>query len=407
MAFFTGSETRSGVIDPRNPKDPALKELFGLGAQAATGVSVTEDSAMRLSAVFACVRLISNNMAQLPLHFYQHADSRGDLAKEHPLYRITHRKPNPYMTSYQWRSMMQSNVLLSGNAYSEIERDMAGRVKALWPWPSNQVRPVQDGWNITYEFSTKGGLRTLPREQVFHLRGLSRNGLIGISNIAAAREAIGLGLAIDQFAGKFFSNGSATHNILSLQDTVSAEKKKEIQAAFEQWHRGIENAHRLAVVDLGAKLESVGLSNEDAQLLETRKFSRAEIASIFGVQPHLIGEMDSATFSNIEQQSLEHVQYTLSPWMENWEQQLAADLLSDDEIDFYWKHNPRALLRGDARTQMWALGQGINWGIYSPNDARDLLDMNPRQDGDDYLQPSNLIVSGAEAWPTNDGTMET
>lgn len=377
----------------------ALVDFLTGGLPTAAGVEVSPDSAMRLAAVHACVQRLAENIAQLPLFLYlrnRENPTDNQPAWDHPLYPVLHHRPNPYITSYQFRQMMQAYLGLRGNAYAEIERDGAGRIIGLWPWPPNRVRVERDGWKVTYWFQTKGGKEVgLPPERVLHLRGLSLDGVMGLSPIAAARETIGWGMAASEFAAKFFANGATPRFALVHPGRLGEEGVKNVRESFEKVYAGLSNAHRVPVLEEAMEIKSFGVSMEDAQFLESRKFNRSEIAGIYGVPPHMIGDHEHSTFSNVENLSIQFVIYTLGPWIQNWEQQLNLSLLTAEEQELYKSEFlVDGLLRGDAMSRWKAYATAIQWGVMSPNEARDRENMPPREGGDEYLRPVNMAVSG-------------
>ncbi len=386
---------RALAIDGRHPGDPALLSLLRLGLDTAAGIDVDEESAFRLSTVYSCINVLSRDLAQIPFHLMKEERASRDKRKayDHPLYRLLHTKPNSVMTAFQFRQMMQAQVLWRGNAYAEIEYGNNGRPRQLWPWPSSQVREVWDGWKVKYYFRVAGGKETpLPPERVLHVRGLSLDGKTGLSPISYMRETLGEAMAAQQFGAKFFANGATPPIILSHPKLLIDRARKNIRESFEEAYTGLNNAHRPLVLEDGMTASTLSIKPQDAQFLENRKFTRAEIAAMYNVPLHRINDLERATFSNIEQQSLEYVIYSLGPWLVNWERQIDATCLSDEEEQegYYSKFNVDGLLRGNIDARSKAYASAIQFGWLNPNEVRDKEDLPPREGGDKYLEPANL-----------------
>lgn len=379
------------------PSDPALVRLFGLGTDTASGEQVSEDTALRLAAVWACVNKIAKTVAQIPLQVLQaNTDEQGtttSLAKNHPLYRLLHSQWNPYMTSYQARQMMQATVCLHGNAVAEIEWNNAGQVKALWPWPHSHVRYETDGFAVRYFFRDRRGTETrIPSENILHLRGLVMDGALGLSPIAACRESVGEGFAAQKYGARFYKNNARPGGVIEYDGQFSdQDAEKRFRRSWQEAQSG-DNVHKVAILPQGMKFVPFAISNEDAQFLETRKFNRTEIAAIFDVPPHMIGDLEKATYSNIEHQSLEAVIFNFMAWFVNWEQTLTAALLSPAQQRLYEiKHNVDGLLRGDTKSRWEAHQIAYLIGAKSPNEIRAHEGWNPRPGGDRYVHQANLV----------------
>ena len=378
------------------------RHRFLLGPTAA-GKTVTEQSAMQLTAVYACVRILAEAIAGLPLHLYRRGENGSkDKAAEHPLYFLLHDEPNPEMTSFVFRETMMTHLLLYGNCYSQIIRDGRGQVTALYPLMPNQMSVDRDEKGQLYytylrtneEAATmSGGTVYLMPEDVLHIPGLGFDGLVGYSPIAMARNSIGMALACEEYGAKFFANGASPSGVLEHPGTI-----KDISRLRESWnsvYSGSKNAGKVAILEEGMHYTPISISPNEAQFLETRKFQVDEIARIFHVPPHMIGDLERSTFSNIEQQSLEFVKYTLNPWVCRWEQALTRALLSQREKrEYFIKFNVDGLLRGDYQSRMNGYAVGRQNGWMSANDIRELenLDRIPAEQGGDlYLVNGNMI----------------
>ena len=387
-----------------------------------SGKAVTERSAMQMTAVYSCVRILSEAVAGLPLHLYKYTDNGGKaMALDHPLYHLLHDEPNPEMSSFVFRETLMTHLLLWGNAYAQIIRNGKNEIVALYPLMPNKMSVDRDETGRLYYTYYRGSDEaikdkefavTLQPSDVLHIPGLGFDGLVGYSPIAMAKNAIGMAIACEEYGAKFFANGAAPGGVLEHPGTI-----KDPQRVRESWQStfgGSGNANKIAVLEEGMKYTPIGISPEQAQFLETRKFQINEIARIFRVPPHMVGDLEKSSFSNIEQQSLEFVKYTLDPWVIRWEQSIQRSLLSAGEKSRYFvKFNLEGLLRGDYQSRMngYAIGRQNGW--MSANDIRELenLDRIPAEEGGDlYLINGNMLpLKNAGAFantPTDDGKEE-
>lgn len=374
--------------------------MFG---RSAAGQAVNERSAMQMSAVYACVRILAESIASLPLHFYQYNDAGGkEKAVNHPLYWLLHDEPNPEMSSFSFRETLMTHLLLWGNAYAQIIRNGRGEVIALYPLMPDRMTVDRDArGRIYYEYTRsdsdantlgKKSSVILSPEDVFHIPGLGFDGLVGYSPIAMAKQAIGMGLACDEYGAAFYQNGAQPGGVLEHPNVVKDPKR--VRESWNAIYQGSRNAHRIAVLEEGMTYKPITISPEQAQFLETRKFQIDEIARIFRVPPHMIGDLEKSSFSNIEQQSLEFVKYTLAPWISRWEQAIQRSLLLMSERTRYFaRFNVEGLLRGDYQSRMNGYAVARQNGWMSANDIRELesLDMIPdEQGGNLYLINGNM-----------------
>jgi HK97 family phage portal protein len=388
-----------------------------------SGKTVTERSAMQMTAVYSCVRILSEAVAGLPLHLYRYKEDGGkEKALDHPLYRLLHDEPNPEMSSFVFRETLMTHLLLWGNAYAQVIRNGKGEVIALYPLMPNKMSVDRDENGRLYYTYYRGSDEaiksrdfavTLQPSDVLHIPGLGFDGLVGYSPIAMAKNAIGMAIACEEYGAKFFANGAAPSGVLEHPGTI-----KDPQRVRESWQStfgGSGNANKIAVLEEGMKYTPIGISPEQAQFLETRKFQINEIARIFRIPPHMVGDLEKSSFSNIEQQSLEFVKYTLDPWVTRWEQSIQRTLLSHDEKAVYFaKFNLEGLLRGDYQSRMngYAIGRQNGW--MSANDIRELenLDRIPAEEGGDlYLINGNMLPlrdagAFANTTPNNSGKEE-
>ena len=374
--------------------------MFG---RTVAGQSVNERSALQMSAVYACVRILAESIASLPLHFYKYNDAGGkEKAVDHPLYWLLHDEPNPEMSSFSFRETLMTHLLLWGNAYAQIVRNGRGEVIALYPLMPDRITVDRDArGRIYYEYARsdsdantlgKKSSVILSPEDVFHIPGLGFDGLVGYSPIAMAKQAIGMGLACDEFGAAFFQNGAQPGGVLEHPNVLKDPKR--VRESWNAIYQGSRNAHRIAVLEEGMTYKPISISPEQAQFLETRKFQIDEIARIFRVPPHMIGDLEKSSFSNIEQQSLEFVKYTLAPWISRWEQAIQRSLLLMSERTRYFaRFNVEGLLRGDYQSRMNGYAVARQNGWMSANDIRELesLDLIPAEQGGDlYLINGNM-----------------
>ena len=375
---------------------------FYMGGSSA-GKNVNERSAMQMTAVYSCVRILAEAVAGLPLHLYRYKEDGGkERAIDNNLYHLLHDEPNKEMSSFIFRETLMTHLLLWGNAYAQIIRNGKGEVVALYPLMPNKMQVDRDENGELYyiytrssdEAKTMDGVTVyLTPRDVLHIPGLGFDGLVGYSPIAMAKNAIGLAIATEEYGAKFFANGAAPSGVLEHPGTI-----KDPSRLRENWNStfgGSANSGKVAVLEEGMKYTPISISPEQAQFLETRKFQIDEIARIFMVPPHMVGDLEKSSFSNIEQQSLEFVKYTLDPWVIRWEQSLSRALLNEDEKrKYFFKFNLEGLLRGDYESRMSGYAVARQNGWMSANDIRELENMDkiPAEDGGDlYLINGNML----------------
>lgn len=389
MGFFgkwLGLERRSVI------GEGADWELIVQSLKRGDSGPVTPASSMQIAAVFACVRVLSESIAQLPLKLMQEDGRNREPAKSHPLYRMLNFLPNPEMTSAEFRLTMMGHLALWGNAYAQIVFDRAGRRRELWPLRPDRMTVVraQDGQRL-YRYQTAKGTEDFEWPEIMHLRGGSLDGMVGYSPVALVRRTFEMKSRMDDYGAAFWENDARPGMVLKHPKTLSDKARSNILDSWEDRHRGPAKTNRPALLEEGLDIVSVGIPQTDAQFLESQKFTRSEIAAIFRVPPHMIGDLDRATFSNIEEQAQEFVDYTLAPWIVIWQQAIKRDLLWSWEQDRYYAHFAvQALLRGKHtdRAQFYHTMQQV--GAMSPNDIREYEDLNPIDGGDVYLVPLNM-----------------
>lgn len=385
---------------PKNSTAGSSYRFFTGGSTA--GKNVTERSAMQMTAVYSCVRVLSEAVAGLPLHLYKYRSDGGkEKALNHPLYFLLHDEPNPEMTSFVFRETLMTHLLLWGNAYAQIIRNGKGEVIALYPLMPNRMTVDRDENGRLYYKYYRGNDEAIRCKEyeviispsdVLHTPGLGFDGLVGYSPIAMAKNAIGLAIATEEYGAKFFANGAAPSGVLEHPGTLKNPDK--VRESWNATFGGSHNANKVAVLEEGMKYTPISISPEQAQFLETRKFQINEIARIFRVPPHMVGDLEKSSFSNIEQQSLEFVKYTLEPWLVRWEQSMVRSLLTPNEKrEYFIKFNVDGLLRGDYASRMNGYATARQNGWMSANDIRELenLDRIPAEEGGDlYLINGNM-----------------
>ncbi|WMJ86757.1 phage portal protein [Anaerocolumna sp. MB42-C2] len=384
---------------PKNRLGIGASFLFG---STSSGKSVNERTAMQTTAVYACVRILSEAIAGLPLHLYRYRSDGGkEKIPSHPLYYLLHDEPNPEMTSFVFRETLMGHLLIWGNAYAQILRNGRGQAVALYPLlPSKMEVSRSASGALVYTYyrdadesgiNPKGGYITLRSDEILHIPGLGFDGLIGYSPIAMAKNAIGMSLATEEYGASFFANGANPGGVLEHPGVVKDPDR--LRESWQAQFSGV-NAHKVAVLEEGLKFQQMSIPPEQAQFLETRKFQINEIARIFRVPPHMVGDLEKSSFSNIEQQSLEFVKYTLDPWVVRWEQALQQSLLMPSEkSSLFIKFNLDGLLRGDYQSRMTGYATGRQNGWLSANDIRELENMNRisvEEGGDLYLINGNM-----------------
>ena len=378
---------------PKNRVGGGWNFLFG---GTTSGKAVNERTAMQTSAVYACVRILAESVAGLPLHVYERTANGSKSTKpSHPLYRLLHDEPNREMTSFVFRETLMSHLLLWGNAYAQIIRDGRGFPIALYPLlPDRMAVDRNESGELVYTYQSDRGQVKLRRENVLHIPGLGFDGLIGYSPIAMAKNAVGLALATEDYGATFFANGANPGGVLEHPGVIKPEQADRLRESWQSQFGGA-NAHKVAVLEEGLKFHQMSIPPEQAQFLETRKFQINEIARIFRVPPHMVGDLEKSSFSNIEQQSLEFVKYTLDPWVVRWEQSLQQVLiLPSEKATIFIKFNLDGLLRGDYQSRMQGYSTGIQNGFMSVNDVRGLEDMNlltAEEGGDLHFVNGNMV----------------
>ncbi|MDX7988775.1 phage portal protein [Xenorhabdus sp. 12] len=393
--FFPGLFRKSAEL--MTSRD--LSELIGLSYDTYSGRRVSPQLAMQLTAVFSCVRVLAESVGMLPCSLYEQLERGNRRAVNERLHKLLSIKPNNYMTPQEFWELLIASLCLRGNFYA-YKVKVLGEVVELLPIDPGAVVPkLNRGWQPEYQvIFPSGESRTLTQEELWHVRIFTLDGLTGLSPITYARQAIGLGLATEEHGSRLFGNGAVTSGVLQTDQALKDEAYKRLKADFEARHQGLVNAHKPMILEMGLQWKQISLSAEDAQFLETRKFQLEEICRIFRVPLHMVQNTDRATFNNIENLGIGFINYSLVPYLTRIEQRINAGLVKTSKQGrFYAKFNTGALLRGDMKSRFEAYATGINWGIYAPNECRELEELNPREGGDIYLTPMNMTTKPEHA----------
>ena len=392
------------TFDPTvSPENDIIRErvlMEGTGG-VWSGANVTVDKAMGFVPIMAAIRVISENIASLPLQVFERLSKGKRLAPEHRLYAVLHDSPNPEMSSMTFREVMQSHIESWGNAYAEIEYDTDGFPMHLWPLRPNDMTVIRENGKLWYLYRTSDGKeRRLKREQVFHIPGLGYDGRIGYSPIHMARRGIALGIAVEEFAGRFYDHDARPGIALKLgaEFEYDDDAKKRLAESFDATHAGLSNKHRTAVLDEGMSIEQIGWPPELGKLVgESQKWTIPTTSRVFNLSPHMLHDLERSTFNNIEEQGLNVSTYQFRPRTVRWDQQIKLQLLRDDERHFA-EHNLEGFLKGKIADRMAANWQMFQMGAITPNEIRARENMNQRDDpdGDNFYVPVNIAPVGEE-----------
>lgn len=398
MGIVRELRATSQIMGP--PRDPVIANWFGM-RNSASGMNVTPDTALKVSSVYRAVSILAQTYASMPLDVYRvEQDGNKVVDTSHPNHVLLHDQPNKWQTSFEWREMMAGHYALRGRCYSEIISAGGKAIAELVPLHPDRVRPFRapDG-RLAFEYTPiDGPSRIILQSEMhfMHAMTLSQDGVTPLSPITAYREAVGLALATEEHGAKLFSNGTRLGGVLTMQGYIKDDaRRKKLLEGFNNAYSGVGNAHKTALLEEGMDWKSLGMTSEDAQFLESRKFQIAEIARIFGIPLHKLAELDRSTNNNIEHQGIEFVQDTILPGATRWEQAIKRDLFFGK-----WKATHCAefdldgLMRGDSAQRAASYASGRQWGYLSANDIRRREKMNPIVDGDIYLQPSNMTAAG-------------
>lgn len=386
---------KKSISDTQTTADNVSQILTGAYGLKAAGMYVSPVTALGCSAVFACIGLLAESIAQLPVKVYRIVDGERHEDKTHWVYELLARRPCSWLTSFNWRELAMMCLCLRGDFYAYKVRDNSGRVRELLPLLPGAIAVRQlSNWELQYMVTFSDGTSaTVPQSEIFHVMYRTVDGVRGLSPIACERQTIGLALAAQEHGASTFANGAKPGGVLSLPGTLSQEALERLKTDWHSAYSG-ENAGNTAILEQGIEFKPLSMTNADAQYLETRKFQVEEIARIFGVPLFMIQSTEKTTSwgSGIEQMSMGYVRYTLLAWIRRWEGAIWRDLLSEADPDIQVKFNVEGLQRGAMSARFDAYQKGINMGVYSPNEIRELEDMNPREGGDIYLTPMNMAI---------------
>lgn len=385
-------ESRAAVLGGQPPSSPGEWSIFGSGNKSHTGVNVTVESSLGVPALYACVQVISQDVAKLPLIAYRRLKRGKERATDWSGYRVLHDSPNPEMTSYEWREFQISHVASWGNAFSEIDWSNAGTVRGLWPLRPDRMRISRKNGKLLYHYTVPSGQeQTLAAWRIHHIRGLGFDGVMGWSPVGMAKQALGLNLAAEEYGARWYAGGGQPRVVAVHPGKLSLPAQGRIQAAIEGSMNGLSNSHRIKVLEEGVQLHTVGVPAEDAQFLEAQDWGAHQVTRLYRMPPHKIGLLKNATFSNIEHQAIEYVTDTLQPWLVRHEQALQRDMLTETEQQsLFFEYLVEGALRGDIKSRYEAYAVGRNWGWFSANDIRERENLNPIDGGDVYLTPLNM-----------------
>lgn len=379
-----------------------LAEALRTGMTGVAGQAVTIDSALRVATVMACVRIRSGAVANMPLGIKERIDertrkNRADL----PVWKVLNRRPNKWQRPAEFKRMLEAHVQLRGNGYAKKVYGVGNKLLALIPMHPDRVKVDQlADMSLAYTFTTKDGRQVvLPQEEVFHLRGLSLDGVTGLSPLSYMRESISTALAMERHGATVFGQGANVSGAFKLPagKALTEDQKDGLRAQLDEYRAGGARDGKVIVLEDGLEFQQMALSAEDAQWLESRDFTRTDICMFYGVMPHLIGITSGNTTlgSSIETQGQGFLTYTLEDSLVAWEEAVGAECLNWAENDLYARFNRNAIVRADLQTRWEAYVKGMQWGVYSPNKVLEMEDENPRDGGDVYYDPPNTAGQSA------------
>lgn len=368
-------------------------KLQGGGTKAKTGVFVSPESALRYTTVLTCVRVLSESVASLPCILYKkRSDGGRDRAVDHPLYKVLHDQANGWNTAFEYVEGTMGNLALRGNAYAYVERNRRGQTIGLVPLNPDGVTITQAvDWSPRYEAVMPDNKPArLSAKDMHHIRGPLPKGYVGRSMISLAKEAIGLGLAAEHFGAHLYANGVQPTGVLKHPKQIGPEATENLRTQFEEKYSGLSNSGKPLLLEEGMEWAPMSIIPKDAEFIDSRKFQRSEIAGVFRVPLHMIGDLERSTNNNIEHQSLEFFRDSLRPWLSRWEQAISRDLLTAQEREegYFCEFLMEGLLRGDTKSRYEAYASAIQNKWMNANEARIKENMNPRKGGDVFENPA-------------------
>ncbi len=390
-----------------------LEEALRKGFLTGTGQSVNERTALQVATVFACVRIRAGAVANTPLGIKRRIDDRTrEDATDNAVWRVINRRPNKWQKPAQFKRMMEAHVLLRGNAYAVKTSDIRGNLIALTPLHPDRVEKRQrEDMSLEFIWTRKDGRKLIfKQEEMFHLSGLTLDGVNGLSVLAYARESIALSRAMEQHGSSVFKNGANVSGAFSLPAgrTLNREQAESLRSQLDDFRQGGAREGGVVILEDGLSFGQMALNSDDAQWLESREFSRTDLCMFFGVPPHLVGITSGNTQlgSSIESQTQSFVTFSLEDSFVMWEEAIGLDLLEwDRNTDLYARFNRNAMVRGDIKTRWDAYVKALQWGVKSPNDVLADEDENPREGGDIYYPPPNMTANRADGAANGDGNV--
>lgn len=402
MGIISSLEKRSNLA---NPEKWLVDWFSGGGIETSAGVRVTTTTAMRMVAVYSCIDILSRTVGSLPLYLYRRLDGGGkELARNHPLFALMRRQPNPEMTAMRYRSTLQGHLASGGNAYSYIDWAMGGKKAgyplAIWPIKPDRIQASRKNGELEYRYYPGAEDKkfadgfVIPSGCVLHIPGFGYDGLTGYSPLSLAREAIGLGMATEEFGARYF--GSGTHPGMIVEHPGTLKDPAKLRDALGSTYSGLGKTHRLMLLEEGMKAHPIAINPEDSQFLETRKFQIAEIARLFHIPPHMIADVEKSTSwgTGIEEQNIGFITHTMRPWFVLWEEELGRVLLQEDEKEeYFFEFDMMALLRGDAVKRWTAYIMGKRNGVLNADEIRGWENLNPIPGGfgQEYIVEKNMV----------------
>ncbi len=390
MGFFPDlKEIRSSLATP----EKWLVDWFQGGAETNAGVRVDEGTAVNFSAVFNAITILSGVVMQLPFQLFKRiSDNDRERAIGHPAEKFGSLKVNPKMTASRFRQTAQHHLLTWGNFYAQKIYDRGGRIIELYPLRPDKMKVERRNGKTIYEYTKTDGTPYILKDwEILHLPGLGFDGIMGYSIVTLARESIGLGMAMEEYQSRFYGQGTHPGIILKHPGKMKEGTKEQLKKDMTDKYSGLGKTHKVMVIEDGMEIEQLDMKLTDAEFLASKKFTVDEIARWFNMPPHMLKNMDRATFSNIEHQSIEFVQYTMGPWFTLWEDEFSSQILGDDWGEYYFEYIVDALLRGDTTARYEAYNKAILSGIMTPNEARRRENLPTHKNGDILLVPLNMI----------------
>jgi HK97 family phage portal protein len=398
MNIFTNFFTR------KKPLESVVNRSVDLFGSIVSGRNtVNKNTLESISSVHASIRLLSETIATLPISLFKESGENKTVDFENKAYQLINKRPNTFQTPYQWKEWLMRSLLINGNAIFVIVWDLKRmQPKEFIPVDYSRVEIKQDkGFNY---YDIDSGELVLEQSHVLHFKINSEDGIKGRGILDFAKDSLTYAKNLDTFGSKFFENGTQLTGVLQSDKTLSEKAIDMLRKTWNQKYGGVGNSNGVAILEDGLKFQPINISPEQAQFLQSRKFSKNEIAAWFKIPPHMIGDLERATFSNIEHQNLNFVQFSLMPYVVNIEQELNMKLLKEDEVtSMFFKMNMNAILRGDIKSRFESYQIGINNGFLSPNEARSLEDLNPYEYGNDFFMPLNMSKNNSEQKQVENG----